>query len=1389
MSVSKIVETGRIDRKQVDEVEDRFNRPPRVQKPLPQHEVTLPTPPVPVNPPRRNFWVSLLPGLGMFFSMGAMAWFSYSQSPEGSRNILMVLPMSMMAVVSIMSSVMMFREQGKSHEQSVVEQQTRFEELFELKKSELQKWREDEREIREDVNPSLDEIERIIKKEDVMRLWARRPQDPDFSSVRVGFGSLPPTVTIKVSEIDPRAPSYQDILDFYEEHKYIPDVPIAINLRQLGSLGVYGGERFKVLELLYALLIHLAVHHAPHELRLVLLCRADRQKEWEWMHWLKHTEALLPDMSGLSIGIGPEQAKRLLNDLVDSLRSRETGETANNSLNSDKPAIHQEHYILLVDDYSLIKDESVADYLLDNAQRLGLTLIDIESSPRDVPDKCRARLEVKKFRDISFGSVGVEPIIHQCQGEHISLDRVEQLARGLAKHQARSIATVTNIPTNVRLVDALLAPETDKPIRLDDIPMPVWLDGRFEKWSILLGQKQNKELVWLNLLEDRDGPHGLVAGTTGAGKSVLLQSMILALVLTHSPKDINLALIDFKGGSTAEAFRNLPHTVSVITNLQGRLVDRSLGMLKAEAAKRQALLKKADAKDIATYHARQALEDFPSLPRLVVVIDEFAEMAKAMPSFMDEINSIAAIGRSLGMHLILATQKPAGVVSDKVLANLKFRVCLRVADPIESRDMLGIPDAAYLPSSVPGRAYIRAGSERPPELFQAANSVYPYRQTAESLHTQERAEKSIVRKVTFTGARRVSQGNGSTRAVAGLTEMEALVSKLSKTAEPTLRWPDPLPSSLPIEQIWQDFNAKPAWRIENDNVRFIARDEVKKNPLRAVIGLLDDPSRQERRPFTIDLTGKHYLIVGAPRSGRSVMLQTLIRTLLQNTQPSQLTMSLVDFGGQNLSVFHEAPHVSNVFDVNTPLHLRRFLNYINDNLDDRAQKQTAGQLDDLPQQLYVIDGFAGFKALFPDDMGTLARVARDGLSLGVHLVMTTDQLLSIPLSIRSNLGGRLALNLSDTAEYFELVGRFAGAPPDALPGRGLVREQADKPALEFQVAFPLGQKNDVDTNYIALSEREVFTGLRQLCKSLSDNWLGQRPEPIYILDAEIEASDLPDTHMPAGMTWGRMTALPELVIGKGNRNLDWAPIKYGQHGPHFLVCGPPQSGKTNLLRLWVWNLCERYSPDEVQFTLIGMRNESLNDLGELGHVQRVVDTEFRLDGVLDSLAELAEERYKRLKELAAAHEDQDMRTLSATLGPVHIVVIDDFSAVRFTNDRQSKLSTFTRYGEDTRTFLLLSGASTDLLDFSNLLTQLKRGRSAFMLQPGELETRATEVHLSTSAQRQEYPVGRGYLVLGNKLELVQTLQLDGDYLGQRMQLLKQRIIKESLLPQGGEEIE
>jgi hypothetical protein len=324
---------------------------------------------------------------------------------------------------------------------------------------------------------------------------------------------------------------------------------------------------------------------------------------------------------------------------------------------------------------------------------------------------------------------------------------------------------------------------------------------------------------------------------------------------------------------------------------------------------------------------------------------------------------------------------------------------------------------------------------------------------------------------------------------------------------------------------------------------------------------------------------------------------------------------------------------------------------------------------------------------------------------------------------------------------------------------------------------------------ITRSDDSIASFLAPASSELDKAWSGAKPDTVKVLPVSVPAAEFMQLRQEAESHIREVEAFPKLVIGLGERFLDWAYVDYALHGPHFLIAGPARSGKTNLLRVWAWRLAERYSPAQVQLSLIGLKQRSLDDLHQLPHVKYSANNEFALDPLLEALVDEAEQRHQKLGALYKDNPTLEPSAISEGVGAAHFVLVDDFDPTHFTRDRQSRLLEFAHYGQDTKTFLVIASVSRNLLDYSELLSRLERGRSIVLLQPGDLEVRVIDVRLSSFYLRQEHPVGRGVLLLGNRPELVQTLHLDSEYLARRSENFKSHMdgMSESNLAVGGDQ--
>ncbi len=660
------------------------------------------------------------------------------------------------------------------------------------------------------------------------RLWERRPGDDDFLCLRAGIGVQPSAVKVKYpDELDFVKPSYEleRAVEIGKRYQYLYDAPILINLREQGAISIIG-KRDKRLALIRAMLMQLVVHHAPNDVALYIISAQDKKRErarWDWVRYLPHCSADLLGGSGDYLARDPKSVQQLLEHLLSRLNRRRERADSDDDEDMDMPYI-----VLVVDDYSdEVRDHPVFTSIFHAAQTLRVAAIFLHEHLEEAPAQCTAllRLDMKNL-PLWYGEVGPDgqrippagwdvhddrPPVQEKDGgrrsrrgrrsqedddslfthdpawreierqqkdekgrnkilspttpDRCDLAQAKEFALTLRRVRLHTLGASGDIPPYVDFLDMY-----DKARRLEDLKLRTrWLNFPEEgklPFPVPIGMTKGNKPLQFHLLEGEDGPHGLLAGTTGSGKSELLQTLVAALAVEHHPHFLSFFLIDYKGGSTFNMFKELPHTVGVVSDLAPDIAKRALIAIRSEIQYRKQVLNDATeasgskVNDILAYHKlytqylnrRRNPEDPDSppqnipdrmvpIPHLVIIIDEFAELMKELPDFMPEMAQIARVGRSLGIHLILATQRPAGSVKDEVRANAQFAICLRVRSPEDSRDMIGQTDAAFLPN-IPGRGYLRSGSDTP-QLFQAAyiGATYdPNRRKSRSENVGDQAE-------------------------------------------------------------------------------------------------------------------------------------------------------------------------------------------------------------------------------------------------------------------------------------------------------------------------------------------------------------------------------------------------------------------------------------------------------------------------------------------------------------------------------------------------------------------------------------------------------------------------------------------------------------------------
>jgi S-DNA-T family DNA segregation ATPase FtsK/SpoIIIE len=897
-------------------------------------------------------------------------------------------------------------------------------------------------------------------------VWSRRSTGADPLLVRVGTGPGPVRVTR--TEDDGR-PARE-----VAEH-----LPVCVDLTATGGLALIG-PRTQALGTMRAVLAQIAALHAPDGLGLVLLTRPDRIADWAWARWLPHLPAGAVHVDADASGSSPGDQ---------SLRAGLAG------LVTGRPAGRAGRSVVVVDRRV---DGRTADLLRAAARDAGVVLLTTAERAGELSVAVDASLTLA-------GETASSGLLAQDRSADRTAVLVDRLPAEVAGGVARDLADLvpasshTSLPTEVRLLDLpgwSLVPGSA------GAATGGWPDDRDALHTSLGRSADGPVLVDLC----REGPHALVAGTTGSGKSELLQSLIAGLALNHPPERCSFLLVDYKGGAAFAEAARLPHTMGMLTDLDGSTTARALRSLSAELSRREALLAAHGVADLA------GLPPTVLLSRLVIVVDEFATLVEELPGFVPGLIGIAQRGRSLGIHLVLATQRPGGVVSPEIRANCTLRICLRTTDEADSRDVVGTAAAAHLPVHVPGRALLRTGSGEP-RTFQVARVALP---------VASASTRPEVRRWSWPRAG-VRPGRPAT---GGVTDLARVVDVLTRAAAvrgtPALHrpWQPPLPDRLPQA----DLDAS------------VPDPAAAGTVTRLRVGLVDRPDRQAREPLDLDLAlGGGVLVVGGPRSGRTTFLRSVLRSATAQLGPGDLHVHVLEATGAELCAEAASlPHTGTSISGADAFRTVRLLDRLNREVEAR---RTAPPGSSGPLVLVLVDGMEAVGALLDEaepgrGSDGLLRLIRDGAAVGVTCVLTADRALP---------GGRLAaaarmrllLPLPDRADY-----AVAGVPARAVPshrppGRALLGEDA----LECQLALP-----------------------RAPSPRTTDRPGAAPATPVRIVDLPVDPV-LPATSAGPGEAPGPHW---RLAIGPGGD--DGAPLEVDlDRSGGLLVIGPTRSGRTAAL--------------------------------------------------------------------------------------------------------------------------------------------------------------------------------------------------------------------------------
>ena len=1013
------------------------------------------------------------------------------------------------------------------------------------------------------------------------RLWNRMPTHPDFLNVRIGLGTVPLPSEIgterkKLSFIDDPLRDEADRLK--KQYSVVHDAPVVVALRKEPVVGILGGEEATMFA--QGLLMQIAALHSYHDVRIAVFAEESAASQWAWARWLPHVFAS-EDRQMRMVVSTPSAIHDVMNHIGDIINMRRSSEEENDNGISDTEEIDERmlplpHHIIFCTNARLLENETAMRQLLTN--HLGITLVMIANSMELLPKECHLVFNVASRPGFLHTSDGDTT---QVDFEYPNRNLLLTFARNIAPLRVKDAAENAAIPTLVSFLDIYGVRRTSD---LDVWRM--WSENHtYDGLRSVIGYTAGSQPFVLDISEKYHGPHGLIAGTTGSGKSVMLQTYILSLALNYSPTQVQFILIDYKGGGMADAFRNLPHTAGIIDNLQGdRVISRALASLNGEIHRREVLFQEVGVKDIIEY--TKLYGDDPNeipLPHLIIITDEFAELKSDQPEFMKELVSASRVGRSLGIHLILATQKPSASVSDEIWANSRFHLCLRVQTVADSRDMLKRPDAAYIKGT--GRCFIQIGNDESFDQVQTSYAGMPYNPNEPRAEELPQLLSEIGQTISPPKRRKQKSKERVT------TQMEAVLERINEVAEShgikhqRQMWLPELPEHVYFSRLSAFHCVDPEkgdYKNAPEGVQFL-------------LGLADDTARQRYVPYVVNLSEKrNLLLVGLSGSGKTTAVQSIVYSLVNQYDPAHLNIYVLSLTSRTLENLRALPHVGDVVFEDEVMEVKRLVNLLEKEEQRRSDLFSAAATDSfieynraqeqagkpiVPAIVVFIDRFEQIRSMLENDEAMYQRLfnlLREGSSRGIHFIATAMAKNELPYKLHPFFAG-IALQQNDRSDYSDVINARV---PIEMPqiarnaGRALVSVSKDV-LFEIQVGlagFPEGAaselQGDPETGIIEmafpptppLTDSARADQLKVFAGRLDENWQGPRPAPV--------------PRVPADPTWdlfSKQASYAELQktpfslpLGYDLTSGEPAVLDLEEQYGLF-VTGPKRSGKTNLM--------------------------------------------------------------------------------------------------------------------------------------------------------------------------------------------------------------------------------
>lgn len=1235
----------------------QFLRSTRIQHQVEMEEIEVLPPKAKQEREKENMLLKLLPMLAMLVALVVLRGFM------GSGNMVYLLYSVVTMGVSGVVTILAYKDQKKKDIENEKKRKERYYQYISQKIDEIKLRRQDELRILDRIYRSSDDNIAIVRNFD-KGLFDRSYKDGDFLDVRLGSGRREATIKVKtnIPEYKQLDDDLQDrVEEIVQEYKYLDNAPIVARLGASNSIGVIGIRKW-LYEMLKVMTVDMMVRQYYKELRILFVIDEKEQEQFSWVRWLKNCSGETDTIR--SILCDSESTKLHLEQMYKILSERE--------MNSNDQALWRTHYVVFAYHIDTIRNHPISSYF-EKCGRLGFHFVFMDEQESHIPRGCSQIIRLDRM--VSSGT-----LFYTANGEKKMDFTYSPIVEERMREMVSRLTPVYVMESNLeeQLTKSITFYEMLGIDSIDQVDIGnMWRKATVEKTlAAPLGVKTKNALVMLDLHDSAKahGPHGLVAGTTGSGKSEILQSYILSMALHYHPYEVSFLLIDFKGGGMANQFKNLPHLAGAITDIDGREINRSLKAIRAEQERRKKFFAQVDG-NVNNIHKymRKYKEDPTSvpapLPHLIIIVDEFAELKAEQPDFMKELISTARVGRSLGIHLILATQKPSGVVDPQIWSNSKFKLCLKVQTKEDSREMLHTPLAAEIRE--PGRAYFQVGNNEVFELFQSAYSgasvpdsdpdnVRPFKLYELNMWGKKTLvyEQKAVEKEDKEGKKKEKN----------ITQLEAVVDYVEQYCNRMAiqKLPSiclaPLPSKVTLSEL----------------------KGVKPNMLEGIrvsAALYDDPEMQYQGDYVLNLTTNNTFIVGSAQTGKTTLLQAIMCDAIQKYTPEEVNFYVIDAGKKTLQNFEKAKHVGGIANVQEEEKIRNLFRMLSEMIQKRISKfmelnigtyraYVEAGMRDMPQVVLIIDNIPAFREYYEQFDDALQTLAREGLGAGISIIVTGTASNNLNYRTAVNFGTKIALNCNDQAEYSNLFGVRCFAPFN-YPGRGLI--MLENRIIEAQFALPMDTRED---------ETEKARA-DMLCKMLEEN--AAKYSHVHVPSIPMVPQVLELSHIQQEAP--EVLEVPyRLVLGMEYSTVDYVTLDIGEMG-YLAVSGKSKFGKKNVARLMLEQIQANIFKHLTDAYIFDGSKKQLYDLRNISCVKQYTTTSEEMIEIVDDIYEEMQERQERLYSTEELNEREEM----LKKWPMKFIVVNGekaLSTINTNKETAAKMHTMVARWAECKVFVL-----------------------------------------------------------------------------------------------------